>query len=67
MLTAPGLALAWAISSATVFAGTDGCATSTRGKSISPATGAMSRTRLNGSASENATFTADEAAMNRSV
>ena len=36
------------MSSATVFAGTDGCATSTMGSSISPDTGAMSRCRLNG-------------------
>src|SRR5262245_50956057 len=48
MLIVPGFALASAISSATVLAGTDGCAASTIGRSVSPDTGARSRCRSNG-------------------
>ena len=39
----PGLALAWAMNSDTVFAGTEGCTTMTLGTRIRPAIGAMSR------------------------
>ena len=49
ILTLPGLAFAWAMSSATVLAGMPGFATITSGSSASPATGAMSRWKSNGS------------------
>ncbi len=46
MLILPGLALAYAMNSATVFAGTDGLTTITSGTRTMPATGAMSRRML---------------------
>src|SRR6202166_4029931 len=46
MLILPGLALAYAMNSGTVLAGTEGCTTITMGTSVTPQTGAMSRTRL---------------------
>jgi hypothetical protein len=55
------------MNSATVFAGSDGLATMTSGKSISPETGAMSRSRLNCRLSNSDTFTAADAGMNSSV
>jgi hypothetical protein len=55
------------MSSATVLAGTDGFATSTSGKSISPETGAMSRSRLKERLSNSVTLTAAEAGTNSSV
>jgi len=47
----PGLALASAMSSATVVAGTDGCTSITLVSSIVPATGALSRRKSYGSLS----------------
>ena len=58
--------VASAMSSAMFFAGNDGVATITSEKSISPDTGAMSRTRLNGR-SNSETLTAAEAPTNSSV
>jgi hypothetical protein len=55
------------MNSPTVFAGIDGLATITTGKSISPDTGAMSRKRLNGRLSNSVTLTAAEAGTNSSV
>jgi hypothetical protein len=55
------------MNSATVFAGSDGFATITNGKSIRPETGAMSRTRLNGRLSNSDTLTAADAGTNNSV
>jgi hypothetical protein len=46
MLTLPGLVLAWAMNSATVLAGNDGCTTMTRGWRMMVATGAISRMKL---------------------
>ena len=46
MLTLPGLALACAMNSATVVAGTDGCTTIRLGVVMIPATGAVSRMKL---------------------
>ena len=46
MLILPGFALAWAMNSGTVFAGTVGCTTRTFGTAIMEATGAMSRMKL---------------------
>ena len=46
MLILPGLALAKAMNSGTVLAGTDGFTSMTLGTRIMPATGAMSRMRL---------------------
>jgi hypothetical protein len=48
IVTLPGFALAWAISSATLLAGTDGCATNIIGKAARPETGAISRRTSNG-------------------
>jgi len=42
----PGLALAWAISSGTDLTGSDGWTSSTSGERVTPATIAMSRTKL---------------------
>ncbi len=67
MVILPGLALASAIRSATVLAGTDGFATITMGKETSPATGAMSRCRLNGKVEKMCVLTTDEAPRNSSV
>jgi hypothetical protein len=46
MLILPGLALAYAMNSGTVLAGTDGCTSMTRGTLATLATGAMSRMKL---------------------
>jgi hypothetical protein len=46
MLTLPGLALAQAINSGMVLAGTDGFTTMRVGNRTMPATGAMSRMKL---------------------
>src|SRR5262244_1518354 len=46
MLSLAGLALAWAMSSGTVVAGTDGFTTMTLGTRVNPATGAISRMKL---------------------
>jgi hypothetical protein len=46
MLSFPGLAIAKAINSGTVFPGTDGWVTMTRGSRLILATGAMSRMKL---------------------
>src|SRR5262245_28517019 len=56
----PGLALACAISSATVVAGTEGCATMIMGKLTTPATGAMSRWMSNGKLTNRLALTTDE-------
>ena len=45
-LILPGLALAYAMSSGTVFGGSDGCNKRTWGKRLMLATGAMSRMKL---------------------
>src|SRR5215216_1694246 len=66
-LAAPGLALAYAMSSPTVLGANDGLETITKGKSINPATGAMSRRRLNERLPKKLTLTAAEAAINKSV
>src|SRR5215471_20111958 len=50
-LILPGLALAWAMNSATLLAGTAGCTSMTFANRINPATGALSRMKLNGSLS----------------
>ena len=55
------------MSSATVLAGTDGCTMSTNGKSISPDTGAISRSKLKGRLSNSVTLTAADAPMKRIV
>src|SRR5262249_57292152 len=55
------------MSSAIVLAGTAGFDTITSGKSISPETGAMSCSRLNGSWSNSVTLTAADAGTNSSV
>jgi hypothetical protein len=46
MLTFPGLALAWAMNSGTVRAGTDRLTAMIRGALLMPATSAMSRMKL---------------------
>jgi len=63
----PGLALARAINSATVVAGTDGCASNTNGYQASPATGAISRLKLKLSFSYNEVLIAFAAVTRRSV
>ena len=45
-LILPGLALAWATNSATVFAGTAGFTSITFGTRMKPATGSVSRMKL---------------------
>ena len=47
MFTFPGLALQYAMNSATVFAGTFGLTSMMFGDRVMPATGAMSSTKLN--------------------
>src|SRR5262249_11114930 len=63
----PGLALARAINSATVVAGTDGCASNTNGYQASPATGAISRLKLKLSFSYNEVLIAFAEVTRRSV
>ena len=46
MLIRPGLALAWAMNSVTVFAGTEELIANTAGAWAMPATGSMSRMKL---------------------
>src|SRR5262249_45534273 len=54
MLILPGFALAYAMNSAIVLAGMDGCTSITKGVQTIPATGVMSRAMSNGSFSKNA-------------
>src|SRR5207237_1386033 len=63
----PGSALASAISSGMVLAGTDGLVTITSGKSTNPAIGAISRTRLKGRESYSEALIAAEDGSHNSV
>src|SRR5262249_33927926 len=67
MLILPGLALAEAINSGTVFAGTDGCTSMTRGVRMMHAIGAMSRRKTKLSLSKGVALIACDASNTRSV